>query len=338
MKILKIINIFNMSFSLSPIILRVKNLNEMFTPKLKYKKSLLLGDVKQLNDYEINNIIIYNSQKTTDTEKKINIQIIPKIEKKNLRTEINDTVDEIKISNFKEEIKPKKKYKYHIKTSKTNLIKLPEPNYGTDEKELKEIIDIMNEEPIKINGYQKVINETETKIYKKTIPGYDVVLIKTLCKIPYNKDIIFEAISNLELRKKWDTSFSELKLINKKEESNTELLYMIIKSPSVITKDRDNVQQRKIWKNFPNKNSHIIHFMSVDSPEFPKSKKYIRANTIISGYFIEDIPGENNQSILGIVSQTDVGGPNWLINKIAPKASKNWINSLINGCKMISEK
>ena len=109
MKILKRMKIFNMAFSLSPIILRVKNLNEMFTPKLKYKKSLLLGDVKQLNDYEINNIIIYNSQKTTDTEKKINIQIIPTIEKKNLRTEINDTVDEIKISNFKEEIKPKKK-------------------------------------------------------------------------------------------------------------------------------------------------------------------------------------------------------------------------------------
>ena len=328
-----------MSLSLSPIICRFKNLNEMFIPKIKYKKPILLGDIKQLNDYQINDIMIYNSQKTTDTENKINIKIIPKNETKNLKIEIiNDNLGESKISKFKEEIKPKKKYKYHIKTSKRNLIKLPEPIFGTDEKELKEIIDIMNEEPIKINGYQNVINESEIKIYKKIIPGYDEILIKTLCKIPYNKDIIFEAISNLELRKKWDTSFSELKIINKKEESNTEILYMIIKSPSVITKDRDNVQQRKIWKNFPNKNSHIIHFMSVDSPEFPKSKKYIRANTIISGYFIEDIPGENNQSILGIVSQTDVGGPNWLINKIAPRASKNWINSLIKGCKMISGK
>ncbi len=328
-----------MSLSLSPIICRFKNLNEMFIPKIKYKKPILLGDIKQLNDYQINDIMIYNSQKTTDTENKINIKIIPKNETKNLKIEIiNDNLGESKISKFKEEIKPKKKYKYHIKTSKRNLIKLPEPIFGTDEKELKEIIDIMNEEPIKINGYQNVINESEIKIYKKIIPGYDVILIKTLCKIPYNKDIIFEAISNLELRKKWDTSFSELKIINKKEESNTEILYMIIKSPSVITKDRDNVQQRKIWKNFPNKNSHILHFKSVDSLEFPKSKKYIRANTIISGYFIEDIPGEKNKSILGIVSQTDVGGPNWLINKIAPRASKNWINSLIKGCKMISGK
>ena len=111
---------------------------------------------------------------------------------------------------------------------------------------------------------------------------------------------------------------------------------MIIKSPSLITKDRDNVQQRKIWKNFPNNNSHILHFTSIDSPQFPKSKKYIRANTIISGYYIEDIPGENKSNLI-IVSQTDVGGPNWLINKVAPKASKNWVNNLIKGCNMIVE-
>ena len=325
-----------MSFSLSPVIIRFKNLNEIFSPKIKYKKSKLLGDLKQLNEYEINNIMIYNDQKTTDTEKKINNKNIPKKETNKLKIEnINDNLDEREISKFKNEIKPKKKYRYNIKTSKKNLIKLPEPNFGTDEKELKDIIDIMNEEPIKQNGYQNVINEISTKIYKKTIPEYDVILIKTLCEIPYNKDIIFEAISNLELRKKWDTSFSELKLI--KKEKNSEILYMIIKSPSIITKDRDNVQQRKIWKNFPNKNSHIMHFVSVESSEFPKSKKYIRANTIISGYFIEDIPGKKNKSILGIVSQTDVGGPNWLINKIAPKASKNWISSLIKGCKMISK-
>ena len=147
-----------MSLSLSPIICRFKNLNEMFIPKIKYKKPILLGDIKQLNDYQINDIMIYNSQKTTDTENKINIKIIPKNETKNLKIEIiNDNLGESKISKFKEEIKPKKKYKYHIKTSKRNLIKLPEPIFGTDEKELKEIIDIMNEEPIKINGYQNVI-------------------------------------------------------------------------------------------------------------------------------------------------------------------------------------
>ena len=328
------------SSSVSPYIPRINSLSQLSSNKPNKKKPKLLGDLKQLTEYNYKINIFTNSIKTTDTDNQIpiNNKNIPKKEIINIKREIlNQDLNYQKINNSTlEEGKIKKKnYKYHIRTNKRSLIKLPEEIYGTDDKELKQIIDVINEEPIEKNGYQKVINDSETKIFKKVIPGYDVILIKTLCQIPFNKDIIYEAIANLEIRKKWDSSFSELKIINeKKDNKNVELLYMIIKSPSLITKDRDNVQQRKIWKNFPNNNSHILHFTSIDSPQFPKSKKYIRANTIISGYYIEDIPGENKSNLI-IVSQTDVGGPNWLINKVAPKASKNWVNNLIKGCNMI---
>ena len=328
------------SSSVSPYIPRINSLSQLSSNKPNKKKPKLLGDLKQLTEYSYKINIFTNSIKTTDTDNQIpiNNKNIPKKEIINIKREIlNQDLNYQKINNstLEEGKIKKKKYKYHIRTNKRSLIKLPEEIYGTDDKELKQIIEVINEEPIEKNGYQKVINDSETKIFKKVIPGYDVILIKTLCQIPFNKDIIYEAIANLEIRKKWDSSFSELKIINeKKDNKNVELLYMIIKSPSLITKDRDNVQQRKIWKNFPNNNSHILHFTSIDSPQFPKSKKYIRANTIISGYYIEDIPGENKSNLI-IVSQTDVGGPNWLINKVAPKASKNWVNNLIKGCNMI---
>ena len=328
------------SSSVSPYIPRINSLSQLSSNKPNKKKPKLLGDLKQLTEYNYKINIFTNSIKTTDTDNQIpiNNKNIPKKEIINIKREIlNQDLNYQKINNstLEEGKIKKKKYKYHIRTNKRSLIKLPEEIYGTDDKELKQIIEVINEEPIEKNGYQKVINDSETKIFKKVIPGYDVILIKTLCQIPFNKDIIYEAIANLEIRKKWDSSFSELKIINeKKDNKNVELLYMIIKSPSLITKDRDNVQQRKIWKNFPNNNSHILHFTSIDSPQFPKSKKYIRANTIISGYYIEDIPGENKSNLI-IVSQTDVGGPNWLINKVAPKASKNWVNNLIKGCNMI---
>ena len=326
--------------SVSPYIPRINSLSQLSSNKPLKKKPKLLGDLKQLTEYNYKTNNFTNSIKTTDTDNQIpiNNKNIPKKEIYNLKREmLNQDLNYQKINNstLEEGKIKKKKYKYHIRTNQRSLIKLPEEIYGTDDKELKQIIDVINEEPIEENGYQKVINESKTKIFKKVIPGYDVILIKTLCQIPFNKDIIYEAIANLEIRKKWDLSFSELKIINeKKDNKNVELLYMIIKSPSLITKDRDNVQQRKIWKNFPNNNSHILHFTSIDSPQFPKSKKYIRANTIISGYYIEDIPGENKSNLI-IVSQTDVGGPNWLINKVAPKASKNWVNNLIKGCNMI---
>ena len=330
------------SSSVSPYIPRINSLRQLSSNKPLKKKPKLLGDLKQLTEYNYKTNNFTNSIKTTDTDNQIpiNNKNIPKKEIYNLKREmLNQDLNYQKINNstLEEGKIKKKKYKYHIRTNQRSLIKLPEEIYGTDDKELKQIIDVINEEPIEENGYQKVINESKTKIFKKVIPGYDVILIKTLCQIPFNKDIIYEAIANLEIRKKWDLSFSELKIINeKKDNKNVELLYMIIKSPSLITKDRDNVQQRKIWKNFPNNNSHILHFTSIDSPQFPKSKKYIRANTIISGYYIEDIPGENKSNLI-IVSQTDVGGPNWLINKVAPKASKNWVNNLIKGCNMIVE-
>lgn len=330
------------SSSVSPYIPRINSLSQLSSNKPLKKKPKLLGDLKQLTEYNYKTNNFTNSIKTTDTDNQIpiNNKNIPKKEIYNLKREmLNQDLNYQKINNstLEEGKIKKKKYKYHIRTNQRSLIKLPEEIYGTDDKELKQIIDVINEEPIEENGYQKVINESKTKIFKKVIPGYDVILIKTLCQIPFNKDIIYEAIANLEIRKKWDLSFSELKIINeKKDNKNVELLYMIIKSPSLITKDRDNVQQRKIWKNFPNNNSHILHFTSIDSPQFPKSKKYIRANTIISGYYIEDIPGENKSNLI-IVSQTDVGGPNWLINKVAPKASKNWVNNLIKGCNMIVE-
>ena len=195
----------------------------------------------------------------------------------------------------------------------------------------------MNESPTKEFGYSNVIDENNCKVYKKIVDGIQVILIKCLAKIPYNKDVVFEAIANLNIRKQWDSVFSELRVVNYDGENGAEILYMIIKSPVFIVSDREFVQQRKIWRNFPTSKSHMLHFISVDSPECPENKKCVRAETIVSGYFIEDDPDEPGHSIIGVLSQTDVKGnlPIFLVNKFAPKSSKNWIKSLHKGCKIV---
>ena len=229
-------------------------------------------------------------------------------------------------------------YKYCIETNKNNLIYIPNtPEYYTNDKDLKQLIDLMNEPMTKELGYSNVIDEKNCKIYKKMVEGIPVILIKCITKIPYSKDIVFEAIADLNIRKQWDSVFSELKVVNYEGENGAEILYMIIKSPVFIVSDRDFVQQRKIWKNFPTQNSHILHFISLDNPSCPKSKKYVRAETIISGYYMQDDPEEPGHCILGILSQTDLKGnvPCFLVNKFAPRSSKGWVKSLIKGCKMV---
>jgi hypothetical protein len=45
----------------------------------------------------------------------------------------------------------------------------------------------------------------------------------------FNKDEIFEAISNVNIRKDWDKVFSEFKIVESNEADGSEVLYMSIK-------------------------------------------------------------------------------------------------------------
>ena len=68
-----------------------------------------------------------------------------------------------------------------------------------------------------------------------------------------------------------------------------------------------------------------------------RKKKNVRAETIISGYYMQDDPDNPDKSILGVLSQTDLKGniPHILVNKFAPKSSKNWVKSLHKGCEIV---
>ena len=229
-------------------------------------------------------------------------------------------------------------YKYCITNDPNNLINFEDKgDYYTNDQDLKKLIDLFNEPNTKEYGYSNVIDEKNCQVFKRMVEGYPVILIKCLAKMPYNKDVVFEAISNLDIRKQWDSVFSELKVVNHEGENGAEILFMIIKSPVFFISNREFVQQRKMWKNFPSNKSHILHFISVENDECPPSKKNVRAETIISGYYMQDDPDNPGHSILGVLSQTDLKGniPHVLVNKFAPKSSKNWVKSLLKGCEIV---
>ena len=228
-------------------------------------------------------------------------------------------------------------YKYCITNDPNNLINFEDKgDYYTNDQDLKKLIDLFNEPNTKEYGYSNVIDEKNCQVFKRMVEGYPVILIKCLAKMPYSKDVVFEAISNLDIRKQWDSVFSELKVVNHEGENGAEILFMIIKSPVFFISNREFVQQRKMWKNFPSNKSHILHFISVENDECPPSKKNVRAETVISGYYMQDDPDNPGHSILGVLSQTDLKGniPHVLVNKFAPKSSKNWVKSLLKGCEI----
>lgn len=53
--------------------------------------------------------------------------------------------------------------------------------------------------------------------------------------------------------------------------------------------DREFVQQKNVWRAFPNEDSISIHYKSVDHKDIPYRDYVIRAKTIISGYYLSTI-------------------------------------------------
>lgn len=64
-------------------------------------------------------------------------------------------------------------------------------------------------------------------------------------------------------------------------------------------------------------------------------RKVVRAETIISGYVIEQIQNDPPVTSLTIISQNDIKGliPKYLVNMASGKAPKQWVSNLITGCE-----
>ena len=134
-----------------------------------------------------------NSRKTLSSGNNHNLIISTTENKENIDS--NTNTNTIKL-------KEEKIYKYCISTVPNNLIYFPNKgDYYTDDKDLKQLVDLFNEPTTKDFGYSNVIDEDNCKVYKRMVEGYPVILIKCLALMPYSKDVVFEAIANLEIRK-----------------------------------------------------------------------------------------------------------------------------------------
>ena len=307
------------------------NYELIFNEPLESIPKSIKGDYNSIGEIKLSKDKLYVPKNSRNTSLNSNSNSI------NIQTQGKDGTDKNGKININIETLSKK-YKYCISTVSNNLIYFPNGgDYFTNDKDLKQLIDLFNEPTTKEFGYSNVIDEENCKVFKRMVEGFPVILIKCLAHMPYTKDVVFEAIANLEIRKQWDSVFSELKVVNHEGENGAEILFMVVKSPVFFISNREFVQQRKMWKNFPSDKSHILHFISVENHECPHSKKDVRAETIISGYYMQDDPKQPGKSILGVLSQTDLKGniPHVLVNKFAPKSSKNWVKSLHKGCEIV---
>jgi len=97
------------------------------------------------------------------------------------------------------------------------------------------------------------------------------------------------------------------------------------------------VQLRKSWRHVPNKDNYVIFFKSVEDSAVPPNKKFVRAHTYVSGYYIEPVSENPLKVKLIIIAMNDIKGliPKWLVNSMAAKAPKRWVENLKSGLEKI---
>lgn len=160
-----------------------------------------------------------------------------------------------------------------------------------------------------------------------------MVMIKAIATLEgFTKECVFEAIYDTDIRQSWDKLFHKFEVVEHDEESMSTVLYYVIKAPIGIS-NRDFLQQRKVVMDWPKKGVIYMHFKSIEHEKKPEVKGTVRAETIISGYVIEQIQDDPPVTQLIVISQNDIKGliPKYLVNMASGKAPKQWTANLITG-------
>ena len=184
-----------------------------------------------------------------------------------------------------------------------------------------------------VSEWSQVCKTDEVIVFKKKTEGSPMILVKavaTLRGIP--AEIVFKAIYDTDIRQTWDKLFYRFEVVEHDEEKLETVLYYIIKAPFGIS-NRDFLQRRRVMYNFPKKDVTTMHFKSIEHPDKPPVSGIIRAETILSGYIIEQIQDDPPVSQLIVISQNDIKGliPKYLVNLASGRAPKQWIANLIDG-------
>ncbi|KAM9833717.1 START domain-containing protein 10 [Syngnathus typhle] len=146
------------------------------------------------------------------------------------------------------------------------------------------------------------------------------IKMKIVCK-GVSAETLYDVLHDTSYRRKWDTSMIDTYDIGRLT-VNADVGYYSWRCPSPL-KNRDFVTLRS-W--LPLGSDYLIINYSVKHPEHPPKKDFVRAVSLLTGYFVQSSGADG--SSLYYLTQLDPRGslPKWVVNRVsqfvAPKAMK----------------
>ena len=110
-------------------------------------------------------------------------------------------------------------------------------------------------------------------------------------------ETVFNCLNDYNLRKTFDTLYSNGKLISEKKENPEIFEYYLLLKMGFVFSNRDFVVKRKVWKNYQGKKGHyLIHISSINHPDYPEKKDPVRGVFLNRAAYLT--PGQNEQETL----------------------------------------
>jgi hypothetical protein len=185
------------------------------------------------------------------------------------------------------------------------------------------VLSLIDEPPT--DSWETIKSSPELSIYRKKTGDSPVAIVKATALInEVSAEDIMQVIWDVHVRASWDSvmkGFQEVEV----HSADSSVITFFVKPPVPFVAARDFVQLRCRERVG---NAIVIAYQSVDRPDVPLADRYIRGNTIISGYRIEQ--KSPNQCEVAFISQTDIKGliPVPLLNSIAPLRVADWIKKM----------
>jgi hypothetical protein len=179
----------------------------------------------------------------------------------------------------------------------------------------------------KEDGWEIQLDKKGLKVMTKCTKDSPINILKLVAEVPLPMNSIYNVLHDPEYRKTWDENMIEGFLIEKLDAYN-DVGYYAAKSPVWTISNRDFCNIRS-WYTPPDDSERVIINHSVPHPKCPEKKGFVRANSILTGYWLRPFPGDDSKTILIYMTRTDPGGwiPAWVVNStastFAPKIIEN---------------
>jgi len=196
----------------------------------------------------------------------------------------------------------------------------PEPKIATDEEFDKFIKAAENSE-----GFEQKYDKNGIQIWSKESKDSRINLVKMRTIFEdIQPEVVYDVLHDPDYRKVWDDHMIEGYEIEKLDKNN-DVGYYSARFPTGIS-NRDFCNERS-WR--VRDGEWVIMNHTVKHPKMPERRGFVRANSILTGYYLKYFnPEQKKGTILVYLTQTDLNGwiPAWLINKatttLAPSISE----------------